>query len=149
MLSRRHQTQVLAALAVASALGLSACGGVDGVQLEGKLFDWMGVSGSAQDGRGREAKMADRAPLVVPPSTTKLPEPGSGKTSSEELAALNDPEARKQAAARDRQRLHEAYCRGEIQWKEKALEPNKTGANRSPYGPCAGLFSTTVEKLEK
>jgi hypothetical protein len=35
-----------------------------------------------------------------------------------------------------------AYCRGEIQWKEKALDPdNGYGrANRSPYGPCPSLF---------
>ena len=67
--------------------------------------------------------MADRAPLVVPPSVTRLPDPGSGRTSDEQVAALNDPELRKQAAAKERERLHQAYCRGEIQWKDKALQP--------------------------
>jgi hypothetical protein len=147
MLSRRHLTKVAAALTVASAAGLSACGGFDGVQLEGKVFDWMGISGSALEGRANEPKVADRAPLVVPPSTTKLPEPGAGKTTSEAVAALKDPEQRKQAAAAERERLHLAYCRGEIQWKERALDPDKTGANRSPYGPCPGLFS--ADKLVK
>ncbi len=88
------------------------------------MFDWMGVSASSQDTRTREPKMADRAPLVVPPSVTRLPEPGSGKATSEDVAALNDPELRKQAAAKERERLHLAYCRGEMQWKEKALDPN-------------------------
>ena len=51
-----------------------------------------------------------------------------------DVAALNDPELRKQAAAKERQRLHLAYCRGEIQWKDKAFKPQDVGANRSPYG---------------
>jgi len=34
-----------------------------------------------------------------------------------------------------------AYCRGEIQWKEKALNREAVGAPRSPYGPCPTLFS--------
>ncbi len=40
------------------------------------------------------------------------------------MAALKDPELKKPAAAKERERLHLAYCRGEIQWKEKALDPN-------------------------
>jgi hypothetical protein len=65
------------------------------------------------------------------------------------VAALNDSELRKQAAAKERERLHLAYCRGEIQWKEKALDNNYTGANRSPYGPCPGLFSGVTGGLNK
>jgi hypothetical protein len=144
MMPRLIRTRVLTVLALAPALGLASCGGIDGVQFEGKIFDVLGVSGSEQR---REPKLADRAPLVVPPNTTKLPEPGSGKTSSDDLAALNDPELKKQAAAKDRERLHLAYCRGEIQWKDAAFNPDKTGANRSPYGPCPSLFS--VDKITK
>ena len=66
-----------------------------------------------------------------------------------DLAALKDPDERKKAAAAERQRLHLAYCRGEIQWKEKAHNPQATGANRSPYGPCPGLFSGTFDGLTK
>lgn len=146
MLSRRCLTQFCAAVAVLSALALSACGS-DGVQLEGKLFDWMGVSASSQEGRTRDPKMADRAPLVVPPNVNRLPEPGSGQTSSQDIAALNDPELRKQAVARERERQHMAYCRGEIQWKEKVLNPQDGKANRSPYGPCPGLFSGATTNI--
>jgi hypothetical protein len=147
MFPHRRRTAVSIAVALLCALGLSACGGVEGVSLEGKVFDLMGISGSALEGRTSEPKLADRAPLVVPPSTAKLPEPGSGKTTSEDVAALADPEQRKKTAAADRERLHLAYCRGEIQWKERALDPNAVGANRSPYGPCPGLFS--ADKLTK
>jgi hypothetical protein len=149
MLSRRYLTQITAATAVASALSLTGCGGVDGIELNGKLFDMLGVSPAALESRNAEPKMADRAPLVVPPNTKRLPEPGSGQTSSSDVAALNDPELRKQAAAKERERLHLAYCRGEIQWKDKVRDPEQTGAYRSPYGPCPGLFSGATQKLTK
>jgi hypothetical protein len=139
MVLRPYLTGLRAAAAAAAALTLSAC--ADGVQLEGKIFDWMGVSGNALDNQKTEPKMADRAPLVVPPSVTRLPEPGMQQPKESDLAALKDPDHRKKAAAAERERLHLAYCRGEIQWKDKALDPTKAGANRSPYGPCSGLFS--------
>src|SRR5262245_65734309 len=142
----RHGTGT-ATLAVAAAFGalltLTAC---DTMSLEGKLFDWMGISGSALDAKSSDPKMEDRAPLVVPPKLTRLPEPGSGKAADTDLAALNDPEQRKAASAKERERLHLAYCRGEIQWKEKALDPNYQGS-RSPYGPCPGLFSGATSKV--
>ena len=143
---RQYLTQMCAAAAVALTLALSGCGGVDGVEFNGKIFDWLGVSDAAQ--QKVEPKMADRAPLVVPPSVTRLPDPGSGRTSDEQVAALNDPELRKQAAAKERQRLHEAYCSGEIQWKDKAFKPQDVGANRSPYGTCGilGNVTTNVNK---
>jgi hypothetical protein len=139
---RRHLTQIAAVAALASTLALGGCGGIDGVEFNGKIFDWLGISEAAQ--QKSEPKMADRAPLVVPPSVTRLPDPGSGKTSDEQVAALNDPELRKQAAAKERQRLHEAYCRGEIQWKNKAFKPEDVGASRSPYGTCGILGGVTT-----
>jgi hypothetical protein len=138
-----------AVLAVLGALALSACAG-DGVQLEGKIFDWMGVSASALEGSKAEPKMADRAPLVVPPNVNRLPEPGSGQPpGNTDIASLRDPDLRKQAAARERERLHLAYCKGEMQWKEKVQNPQAMGANRSPYGPCPGLFSGSLDGLTK
>jgi hypothetical protein len=146
MLPQHPGRTVLAAVALLVA-GLAASG-CDSIALEGKAFDWLGISGSALDEKRRDPKMADRAPLVVPPSVTRLPAPGSGKTDNEEVAALKDPELHKQAAAKERERLHLAYCRGEIQWKEKAFNPD-SGANRSPYGPCPGLFSGALNSLTK
>ncbi len=142
-----HPNRILLA-AAALALWALPLGGCDSVALEGKVFDWIGISGSALDAKTRDPKMAERAPLVVPPKVTRLPEPGSGKTGSDEVAALADPELKKQAAAKERERLHLAYCRGEIQWKERAFDPDGKPA-RSPYGPCPGLFSGTLDSLTK
>lgn len=143
---RRSQTACAAGAVALTMLLLTAC---DSVNLEGKVFDWMGISGSAMDAKVRDPKMPERAPLVVPPNVARLPEPGSGKAASEDVAALNDPELRKQAAAKERERLHLAYCRGEIQWKDKAFDPSDPNARRSPYGPCPGLFSGTTSNLTK
>ena len=110
---RQYLRQISTAAAFAAGLALGGCSNIDGFELNGKLFDMMGISSASQDKTQRDPKMADRPPLVVPPSVTRLPEPGSGKTTSEDVAALNDPELRKQAAAKERERLHLAYCRGE------------------------------------
>ena len=140
MPSHLCSTRAWAAASVAVCLLLAAC--ADGVQLEGKVFDWMGVSPSALEGSKSEPKMSDRAPLVVPPNVARLPEPGTGQPpANTDIASLKDPDLRKKAAAAERERLHLAYCRGDVQWKDKALNPQSTGANRSPYGPCPGLFS--------
>jgi hypothetical protein len=141
----RNPTVLSAAAGLAALLALSGC---DSIELEGKAFEWLGLNGATQE--QRDPKMADRAPLVVPPNVARLPEPGSGKAGGEAVAALKDPELTKKASAKERERLHLAYCRGEIQWKEKALDPDYAGgANRSPYGPCPGLFSGTLNSLTK
>jgi hypothetical protein len=141
----RNRIALTATAAFFSLLVLSGC---DSISLEGKLFDWMGVSGSAQDENRRDPKMAERAPLVVPPKLTRLPEPGSGHASADDLVALKDPELTKAAQAKERERLHLAYCRGEIQWKDKAFDPEK-GVNRSPYGPCPSLIGGLLNNVNK
>jgi hypothetical protein len=144
MLSPLSLPRICAALALTATLALGGCGGVDGVELNGKVFDWMGISPSALDAKKAEPKIAERAPLVLPPDANRLPEPGSGQTvAGNDLNWPMDPEQKKVAAAKEREKLHLAYCRGEIQWKEKALDPQNTGANRSPYGPCPGLGTIT------
>ena len=143
---RQHVRQVCTAAMLAAGLALSGCAN-EGVELNGKLFDLMGVSAATQDNRTKDPRMADRAPLVVPPSVNRLPEPGSGKTTSEDIASLNDPELRKQAAAKERERLHLAYCQGELQWREKAFDPNTT--NKSPYGPCPTLLNNITGKSKQ
>ena len=135
------------AAALAATLALGGCGGVDGVDLNGKLFDWMGVSTSSLENTKREPQVAARAPLVLPPHADRLPEPGVEKVPNE-LAALSDPELKKAAAAKERERLHMAYCIGEAQWKDRVYKPDQT-ANRSPYGPCPGMFGSLTGNINK
>ncbi len=130
---------------VASTLLLSGC--ADGIDLNGKVFDWMGVSKAAQDERRTEPKLAERAPLVMPPNSNRLPEPGSGIEPTN-IAFPDDPEQRKAREAKERERLHMAYCRGDIQWKERAFNKD-SNAPRSPYGPCPSLFGNLSGAVNK
>ncbi|MEC9367187.1 MAG: hypothetical protein VX871_00660 [Pseudomonadota bacterium] len=64
------------AVLVASGLLLSGCGGGTSVEFEGKLFEAVGLAGQTEY---KEPKVADRSPLLLPPSKEKgaLPEPGT------------------------------------------------------------------------
>lgn len=87
-IARTGKRAALAA-AFAAAIALSGCG--SGVQLEGPGFEALGLTSNKNKG---EAKVPDRAPLLVPPDRARLPEP------QQETAAAaprenwpNDPDA--------------------------------------------------------
>jgi hypothetical protein len=144
-----HIRRFALATAFAATLALGGCGGIDGMEVNGKLFDFFGVSSSSLENSKKEPQMAARAPLVLPPNADRLPEPGSGQQGNDALASLNDPELKKAAAAKERERLHLAYCRGEMQWKEKAFtNSSDASANKSPYGPCPSLFGTAQGMID-
>ena len=127
---------------VCGTLGLSGCGG-DGVALNGKIFDWMGVSESAQSVNKSEPKLVDRAPLVVPPNLSRLPEPGS-EAPQDANFNLNDPDQKRIAAAAEREKLHRQYCSGDKNWQERALNRNAE-APRSPFGPCNQFIGNALQ----
>ncbi|MEZ5774078.1 MAG: hypothetical protein R3D33_05055 [Hyphomicrobiaceae bacterium] len=81
----RHLLKV--APAVVAGFALMGC--ADGVELNGKIFDAMGVSGSALSKRKADPVVAERTGLVVPP-TSDLPEPGTGAAPS--AVATADPQ---------------------------------------------------------
>ena len=141
--ARSKWTLCMTALTLGATLALAGCGG-DGVELNGKLFDWMGVSESANSATKREPKLADRSPLIVPPNMQRLPEPGSEGAPPDVSLALNDPERLKAQAAADREKLHQQYCSGEKNWKERALDRNAPAA-RSPYGPCNQFIGDSLQ----
>ena len=63
-------------VALGSALACAAVlGGCGGVEFEGKVFDYMGVSGSRQQA---DVQMTERPPLTVPPNLNNLPAPSQG-----------------------------------------------------------------------
>lgn len=139
---RRTVIDAVAAGAVLlSVLGLAGCAG-DGIELNGKVFDWMGVSESAKAASRREPRMAARSGIVLPPDASRLPEPGSGDQEPDITAEIADPDRKRVLAAAERQRLHRLYCSGELTWKESALKGERGQENRpnaSPYGSCSAL----------
>lgn len=129
-----RKSAVAAAVALV-AVGLTACGGVDGLELNGRIFDWMGVSDSAQKANAKEPKMTERTGLVMPPDANRLPEPGAAGQEQDVSTQLNDPDRKRQLAVAERERLHKAYCSGQMTWKKDAFDKN-AGAPTSPFGTC-------------
>ncbi|MGH6832393.1 MAG: hypothetical protein ACRECM_05135 [Methyloceanibacter sp.] len=69
---RRPGRATLLAAAFAATLALGGCGGIE---FQGKVFDYMGLSGDRQE---PDVRLAERPPLVLPPNAKALPQPGSG-----------------------------------------------------------------------
>ena len=71
------------------AVCVAALGGCGGVELQGKVFDYMGVSGDRQQ---PDLRMGERPPLLIPPNTKTLPQPGTGSTATARADWPDDPE---------------------------------------------------------
>jgi hypothetical protein len=132
-LRRRLKGVTTAGALFASALGLGCS--VDGVELNGAVFDYLGVSEAAQS-KPREAKVAERPGIVLPPQLDRLPEPGSALApASGEEAWPNDPDQRKVAAAADLDRQHDEFCRQAL-WKARVESGNNPPQIKGPKGLC-------------
>ena len=133
------------AVAVSAPLSLAGCG-VDGVELNGKIFDALGVSGS-QNNRSADAKVAARNGLVVPPSTASLPEPGSGRSveSEADIAFINDPDRAKEIDRTELARRQAAFCKEHYELP-KARGDQSVDSVEGPAGPCRATFLSAVKK---
>lgn len=135
---------VMALAVLASGLGLGGCGGVDGVEFQGKIFEAAGLAGDPF-GKRVEPKTQPRAPLVLPPDTSRLPEPGSAPpppVADQQWPV--DRETRKVADADARKRAQDEYCRNG-NWKEKAHK-DELSAAQGPNGSCNGSIFGVLSK---
>ena len=108
IISRPARAATLAA-AFAATLALAGCGGIE---FQGKIFDYVGLSGDRQE---PDPRLAERPPLLLPPNTKALPQPGSGvavataredwpknpELVQQEIVKANDDAKAKDAAAID------------------------------------------------
>lgn len=132
---------------LAGAAALGGCAGGDGVELNGKIFEAIGIAGDPFAKRP-EPKTQARAPLVLPPDSTKLPEPGSQSTAgapittgSVDSAWPRDRDAIKAADADAQRRAKEQACKDN--WKERA---NRQSGE--PDASCSGsIFSVVGDQL--
>ena len=75
---------------------LLLCGCADGHRPQRQGVRLMGISPAAQAAQETEPKLAERAPLVLPPDSAKLPQPGSGAGAGRRRCRWpDDPEQRK------------------------------------------------------
>lgn len=143
----RAARSALFALTGAVALALGGCGGFDGVQLNGKVFDAMGIGGEGQ--KSGEPKLAQRTGLVVPPSTEALPAPGSRPdVEAPDVAALQDPDKNAAVSQAEMQRQQAEYCKKNY---EEAMQRGDSNADLAtgPLGPCRGSVLSAIEKWQK
>lgn len=141
IIGRRLKTG-MAATAVTAAIILSGC--AEGVEVNSRLLDSVGLSTAALSAKQPEPKLQPRAPLVMPPTTQRLPEPGSSPQPQPGEMAGNQawPKDRDQeriALAKDKDRQQAEYCR-DGNWKERAMD-NDDGGMRGPQGQCGSIFS--------
>lgn len=124
---------------VAAMLGtvpLAGCGGIDGVELNGGIFDALGISGSSNVNQ-RDPVVPQRAGLVLPPQRDALPVPGSAPA-PEALAAVPgawpvDPEDRKKQQASVAKKQHDEFCAAAVQRKRALGDQTPTDG---PLGRC-------------
>lgn len=128
---------------------IAGCGGGDGVELNGKIFEAVGIAGDPFAKRA-EPKTQARAPLVLPPDSSKLPEPGSQQTAgapittgSVDSAWPRDRDAIKAADADAKKRAKDQHCK-DGNWKERS----KSQAGGEPDPSCSGsIFSVLNDQL--
>jgi hypothetical protein len=104
------------ALALACAAALGGCGAV---QFEGKVFDYMGLSGDRVEA---DVRMSERPPLLLPPNTKTLPQPGNGVVAA--TARQDWPD--------DPERVQKRIV------AEKKAQQNLEEAKNDPINPYAG-----------
>ncbi|MGH6815146.1 MAG: hypothetical protein ACREC6_05535 [Hyphomicrobiaceae bacterium] len=133
-----HRWPTPIVLAAGLAMLVQGCGGIDGVDLNGGVFDYLGVSSKSQTQR-KEPQVGERPGLVVPPRADRLPEPGSAAAAAKAESWPEDPEERRVRAASEAERRHAAFC-------EKALYEAKVRRDDSPIRGPNGMCNPSIFK---
>lgn len=143
VLFSRSKSMTLAAV-LAAGLALGGCG-ADEVELNGKIFDALGVSG-AQKSKSADPKVAARNGLVIPPDTASLPEPGSGSSVQTEadIAFINDPDRAKEVDKAELARRQAEFCKVNYE-QPKARGDQSVDSVVGPAGPCRATFLSAMK----
>jgi hypothetical protein len=127
---------------------LAGCGAGD-LELNGKVFDYLGVSTASQT-RASDPKLAARGGLVVPPSVERLPEPGSGPQGEDaQLASLDDPDRKAEVSKAELEERQRKYC--DVHYTQAKQRGDESGAlnAKGPLGPCAPSLFSSLQKWQK
>lgn len=143
MTSFAARRPALVLVAMATVVGLSGCS--DGIQLEGKIFEAAGLTGG---GVKKEAKLEPRHPLVLPPDTERLPEPGSGEGPPPQHTAFPvDPEAARAQAISQREARARDYCSNREWFERKDKADFDRVTQRGEL--CPSLLTLSGNKLDE
>lgn len=140
---RRSPLRLVAAAALAVTTLLAGCAS-DGIELNGGIFDALGVSSKGEE-TAAIPKVPERAGLVLPPDMRRLPPPGSGQAYQQEVASSAawpvGPEARRVAEDRQKEAEHAAFCQKELQRKKLN---NDLSVTEGPLGNCSPSLLTAI-----
>jgi hypothetical protein len=135
-----------AARILGASVMLLAFGGcsADDIQLDGKLFDAVGIGSNSKVKRG-EPVMASRAPLVLPPNLERLPQPGEQPgAESTDVAAIADPDKKLIVSEVEMQKRQAEYCK--VHYEMAIAHGDRDGADlaEGPMGSCRGSVLNAV-----
>jgi len=130
---------VLPVLAACLTVGIAGCG-TDDIQFNGGVFDAIGLNDAKKSG---DPKLAERAPLVVPPSLDRLPAPGEAPPPSQ-IAGINDPDAAKQKSREELEKQQAEYC--EKNYDDPMRRGQEVSMVEGPLGPCRKSVLTAIKK---
>jgi hypothetical protein len=137
-----------AGLAVALCLALGAGGcSMDDVQFNGGLFDMVGLSDAAKaKARSGDPQVAERAPLVVPPSLERLPAPGEPGAQNQQIAGIQDVDEAKKVSHAELERRQAEYCK--VNYEDAKTRGDETTALNAtgPLGPCRPSVLDSIKK---
>ena len=136
----RPASSILPVIAAYCAAFLVAGCSMDDVQLNGGIFDAVGLNDTKKTG---DPKIAERAPLVVPPSLDRLPAPGEAPPPSQ-IAGINDPDAAKQKSREELEKQQAEYC--EKNYDSAIRRGEEAAMVEGPLGPCRKSVLTAIKK---
>jgi hypothetical protein len=113
---------------------------MDDVELNGGIFDAVGLNDAKKTS---DPKLAERAPLVVPPSLDRLPAPGEAPAPSQ-IAGINDPDAAKQKSREELEKQHAEFC--EKNYDAAIRRGEEAAMVEGPMGPCRKSVLTAIKK---
>lgn len=147
MPSRHMMHRASAALLAGLAAALAGCSAGD-VELNGKIFDAVNASGLVGKPNGK-VKIAERQPLVVPPSLDRLPPPGEAMPETADATRqVVDPERAKSINAAELQRQQAEYCKVNYE-QAKARGDVAADSAVGPAGPCRPSALAAFAKWNK
>jgi hypothetical protein len=132
-------------LALIASLSLGAAGcSSDDIQFNGGIFDAVGLSDAGKT-KGGDPKLAERAPLVVPPSLDRLPPPGEAPPPAQ-IADIKDPDEQKKLSQADLEAKQAEYCK--VNYEDAIKHGDETTAANAegPLGPCRKSVLTAIKK---
>jgi hypothetical protein len=142
----RPASSALSILAACLALAVAGCSS-DDVELNGGVFDMVGIGSNSPKSHG-DPKIAERAPLIVPPTLDRLPAPSDGPAPQAQIAGINDPDAAK-AKSREQQEAQQAeFCKKNYD-DVKARGDDSAESVVGPLGPCRKSVLTAIGQWNK